>query len=364
MRVIASLLLMILGLLFASSALADNWKDCVSESTGLSIKGCSAIIDAGKDTTAKMAVAYYNRGNAYDSRGDLGRAIRDYDEAIALNPNYAEAYHDRAVVYDNKGDYDGAIKDYEKAIALNPKIEYARRDLAITYKNRGDAFLNKGDYELAIRDYNRAIKLNPQYVSALFNRADALEKKGEWKIAVDGWREVVANIPATNTSQAEAKTRLVTAEAMLARQKPTKAHEPLLKSILAVGTERSKLLFYDAACDDPDECEVADIGCDSDGNFTANLGGLVQKDITVWFASKNGTVWLIADTLLFDLQATEISYGEMNGDWWVKIPTIGESGRIWAALGTATDISLTIGKHVTVLPRTKDMDGIVKACVR
>jgi tetratricopeptide (TPR) repeat protein len=35
---------------------------------------------------AKNAVAFSNRGFAYAGKGELGRAIRDYDEAIRLDP--------------------------------------------------------------------------------------------------------------------------------------------------------------------------------------------------------------------------------------------------------------------------------------
>src|SRR5215831_12483495 len=64
----------------------------------------------------KFALAYNNRGVAYKNKGELDRAIADYDEAIRLNPNYALPYDDRGVVYASKRDYIRAIADYDQAL--------------------------------------------------------------------------------------------------------------------------------------------------------------------------------------------------------------------------------------------------------
>ncbi|MBN1694163.1 tetratricopeptide repeat protein [candidate division WOR-3 bacterium] len=49
------------------------------------------------------------------------QAIRDFDKAIQLNPEYVDAYYYRGNAYRSKGDYAKAIQDYDKAIELNPE---------------------------------------------------------------------------------------------------------------------------------------------------------------------------------------------------------------------------------------------------
>src|SRR5438477_3955286 len=50
------------------------------------------------------SIAYYNRGVAYllKRKNELGRAIADFDEAIRLEPNFAQAFGYRGAAYYEK----------------------------------------------------------------------------------------------------------------------------------------------------------------------------------------------------------------------------------------------------------------------
>src|SRR5512147_86608 len=47
------------------------------------IRGCTALI-GNKRNKDQRATAYYNRGNAYFSKGDVGAAINDYTAALDI----------------------------------------------------------------------------------------------------------------------------------------------------------------------------------------------------------------------------------------------------------------------------------------
>ena len=49
------------------------------------------------------------------TEGKLDQAIADFDEAIHLDPTSAEAYYSRGVAYRTKGDMDKANSDFAKA---------------------------------------------------------------------------------------------------------------------------------------------------------------------------------------------------------------------------------------------------------
>ena len=67
-------------------------------------------------------VFYNNRGISYKEKGELDRALKDFNKALELNPDFAEAYNNRGIAYGIKGQVDEAIEDASKAIALDKNV--------------------------------------------------------------------------------------------------------------------------------------------------------------------------------------------------------------------------------------------------
>ncbi len=66
----------------------------------------------------KLAIAYFNRGNAKDELKDTQGAIADWGKAIDINPQYANAYVNRGLAKKKQGDLQGSCADYKKAVSL------------------------------------------------------------------------------------------------------------------------------------------------------------------------------------------------------------------------------------------------------
>jgi tetratricopeptide (TPR) repeat protein len=79
----------------------------------------------------KDAVVYYNRASAYQTKGDVDRAVADYDQAITLKPDYAAAYENRARVFASKGDYTRAVADVTKAGELTSNVTVQSRSVPL-----------------------------------------------------------------------------------------------------------------------------------------------------------------------------------------------------------------------------------------
>ena len=112
------------------------------------------------DTTAVLAIAYGNRGAAYDAKGLYDQAIADDTQAIALNPQDAMDHYNRGAAYGHKGLLDQAVTDYTRAIALDPQHANA-------YYNRGRVYEATGLHDQAIADYRAALKWNQTRQDAL-----------------------------------------------------------------------------------------------------------------------------------------------------------------------------------------------------
>jgi tetratricopeptide (TPR) repeat protein len=125
------------------------------------IAGCSRVLNDRGESQGYRAIAYNNRGFVWHDKGDLDRAIADYNEAIRLDPKQANAYRNRGNAWREKGDLDRAIADLSEAIRLDPKYANA-------YVNRGNVWHDKGDIDRAIADYNEATGLNPKDLAYRF----------------------------------------------------------------------------------------------------------------------------------------------------------------------------------------------------
>jgi len=100
------------------------------------------------------ATKQYNQGVDLQEEGKLSQAITAYDEAIRLDPQFAEAYCNRALCQYHLGNLSEALEDSNKAIDLNPQIAEA-------YCNRALCQYLLGNLSEALEDNNKAIELTP-----------------------------------------------------------------------------------------------------------------------------------------------------------------------------------------------------------
>ena len=65
-------------------------------------------------------MAYSNRAGVYMDLDQYERAIRDYDEAIRLEPQDADDYSNRGNAYNELEQFQRAIQNLDEAIRLEP----------------------------------------------------------------------------------------------------------------------------------------------------------------------------------------------------------------------------------------------------
>ena len=92
----------------------------------------------------RSAYLEFYAGLTNQDRGEYGKAIERYSNALALNPQLPAVYNNRGNARGNSGDIDNAIRDFDKAIELAPNS-------GEIFNNRGNAYSDQGEYDRAIQ---------------------------------------------------------------------------------------------------------------------------------------------------------------------------------------------------------------------
>lgn len=110
-------------------------------------------------------------GIIYRYKGDLDGAIREYGEAIRIEPNFAESHNNLGIALAGKGNLEGAIREFREALAINPDYPQAHNNLGVT-------LADMGDLDGAIREYRATLAINPTDAEASSNLERALTQRG------------------------------------------------------------------------------------------------------------------------------------------------------------------------------------------
>lgn len=128
--------------------------------------------------------AWYAKGNNLNNLGRYNEAIEAYDGAIRLDPKYENAWYGKGVNLKKLERYDEAIKAYDEAIRLDPKDAKA-------WCAKGNALDMQGKYDEAIENYDEAIRLDPQGANAWYAKGNALNDLGRYDEAIKAYDEAI-----------------------------------------------------------------------------------------------------------------------------------------------------------------------------
>ena len=165
-----------------------------------------------------FAEAYGNLGNSLKELGDIVGAIQFYLKAIKLKPRFCDAYNNLASAYMQLGQTKQAIETYQMALVLNPSLVDAhsnmgnlfkaqgrlveakrcyleairiRPDFAIAWSNLAGVFKDEGDLDTSVAYYQEAIRLSPEFADAYSNLGNAFKEAGRREEAVRAYNEAI-----------------------------------------------------------------------------------------------------------------------------------------------------------------------------
>ncbi len=165
------------------------------------------------ESDPNLAEVHNNLGIIYKNRGELQKAMAEYDRVIEIlrgvyperdssvaepvlseilrfaqndkkrrtqNDIYlAQAYDNLGVIYAEMGLIDIAISFYKKAVEADPQNPRAHNNLGVAYEE-------KGDYEAAIEEYKKAFGLCPELKEAHYNLGSLYGLMGRYEESIEG----------------------------------------------------------------------------------------------------------------------------------------------------------------------------------
>jgi tetratricopeptide (TPR) repeat protein len=108
------------------------------------------------------------------------KAIEYFTKAVQLNKVDHESYNNRANTYMDLNKLDSAYIDYQNALAIKPEYN-------VTYDNLGALFARRNMFDSALYYLNKAIQLNPNYKPPYNNRAVCYINLQRFGDAIKDW---------------------------------------------------------------------------------------------------------------------------------------------------------------------------------
>jgi tetratricopeptide (TPR) repeat protein len=166
---------------------ADFW---VNHSLGMALQECQPpqyeeairFLTVAAALQPKSPGACLNLGLALWGKGRLDEAAVAFQQAVALQDDYALAHRYLGQIHLAKGRLDEAIVAFRRAIAL--KLDWPQ-----TYFLIGIVLSDQGRLTDAAAAFRRAIDLKPDYAEAYCNLGSALRRQGELVLALAAYEQ-------------------------------------------------------------------------------------------------------------------------------------------------------------------------------
>ncbi|MEO8392479.1 MAG: tetratricopeptide repeat protein [Chloroflexota bacterium] len=135
-------------------------------------------------TPREQAIRLTVLGDLRFAKKQYDAALQYYDQALALDVDYAVAYEGRGQVYITQGDFQRGIDEFNHAVELNDHGQYL-------YEGRGLAYAGLGQNDQALADFNRAIEIDPQYGTLYTLRGGIYSLQGRYDLAITDFTQAI-----------------------------------------------------------------------------------------------------------------------------------------------------------------------------
>jgi len=135
------------------------------------------------------------RGACYAALGQLEEAVKNYENALAIKPDYSDVSYNLGNVLKDLGHLEKAVESYKKTIAIEPNYYAAQHNLGVTLQELGL-------FNDAAEQYEQALNIKPDNIEARINLGYVYQSLGQLEEAVAQYDSILSihpgNIEALN----------------------------------------------------------------------------------------------------------------------------------------------------------------------
>jgi tetratricopeptide (TPR) repeat protein len=142
------------------------------------MKGDQAASFERKQMNDRLAWSLVGKGIELNIQGKPEEAIKCFERALKIIPNYGEAWGRKGRAFSILGKFREAISCYDKALELEP-------EWVISWYNKGAALGKLSKSEEAIECYDRVVEINPRFYQAWVNKGIELKRLGKPEEAIE-----------------------------------------------------------------------------------------------------------------------------------------------------------------------------------
>ena len=140
------------------------------------------------DCTTANYIAHNNLGVALHERGEVNKAMDQFNKALQVKPDYGESHYNLAFVLKRQGRTAEAIAQLQAAINSDPNYFEAHKSLAL-------AFAGQGRFAEAVEHYRAALGIHPEDAEVHNNLGNALYHLRSIDEAITHYRQALKIMP-------------------------------------------------------------------------------------------------------------------------------------------------------------------------
>jgi tetratricopeptide (TPR) repeat protein len=135
------------------------------------------------NSVPQEAVAIYNHALELSNKGDLARALDEYQKALEVHPKFVAAYNNIGEIHARMGDRARAIDNYKEALKISKHFR--------VLLNLGVEYFNARDFKNALKFFKESLSKSPNFLEVNFYSGLVYHKQDDFKKAEKHFLEVV-----------------------------------------------------------------------------------------------------------------------------------------------------------------------------